>query len=119
LVTDDPIAVTAHGEVRIAAVRGEIDLVSVARMTPAVNEAIRSPARVVIFDLTEATMIDSAGLALVINALRRIEYAGRRLLVVYPTGPVRRTLELAGINGLLDLYKTRAEAVDAAGESAI
>jgi anti-sigma B factor antagonist len=118
-VTDDPITVTARGAVRIAAPRGEIDLVSVARMTPAINEAIRSPARVVIIDLTEVTIIDSSGLALVLNALRRLEHAERRLLIVCPEGPVRRTLELAGISGRLELFETRRDAVDAVGESAI
>lgn len=116
---EDPIAVTARGEVRIAALRGEVDLVSVARMTPAVNEAIRSPARVVIFDLTEVSMIDSAGLALVLNALRRLEHAGRTLLVVCPVGAVRKTLELAEISGRLELFETREAAIDVAGERPI
>jgi anti-sigma B factor antagonist len=104
--------------VRIAALRGEIELVSVARMTPALNTLIRSSAAVVIIDLTEVTFLDSAGVAMLMNALRRLEYAGRRLLVVCPRGSVRRTLEIVGISGLA-LYETRAAAVDVAGEAGL
>jgi hypothetical protein len=50
------------------------------------------------------------------NALRRLEHADRRLLVVCAAGPVLRTLEIAAISGLLELHETRAAAVDAAGE---
>jgi anti-sigma B factor antagonist len=108
--------VTATGDIRIAALRGEIDLVAVARITPAINNTIRSPAGTVIMDLTEVTLMDSAGLAMLMNALRRLEHADRRLLVVCAAGPVRRTLEIAAISGLLELHETRAAAVDAAGE---
>jgi anti-sigma B factor antagonist len=87
-------------------------------MTPALNTVIRSSAAVVVMDLTEVTFIDSAGLAMVMNALRRLEYTDRRLLVVCPRGPVRRTLEIAGISGLA-LYETRAAAIDAAGEGGL
>jgi anti-anti-sigma regulatory factor len=60
--------------------------------------------------------MDSAGLAMLMNTLRRLGYADRRLLVVCPAGPLRRTLEIAAISRHLELHETGAEAVDTAGE---
>ena len=104
------IAVTAIGRDRVAALRGEIDLAAVAKMSPIVNDLMRSAPPRLVLELTGVSFIDSRGLAMIVGLLRRIEAADGRLVVVCPPGAAREAIELAGVGRLL----TFAGSVDAA-----
>src|SRR6476619_4854814 len=77
---------------QIVVVSGEIDMSNVGGLEATVEEiALRRPARLV-FDLSGLRFMDSAGIAVLLNAASRIDTIELR----DPSPPVRRVVELTG-----------------------
>lgn len=87
-----------HGDVRVIAVRGEIDVASAPELSTRLNVAVRRTGGGVVVDLTAVELIDSTGIAVLLNALRRMTRARRRLALVCPPGPVLRALQLTRLD---------------------
>jgi len=91
-------------------VAGEIDIATADILRSALERARESGRRDIWVDLSDVTFMDSSGL----NALVRADhdFAGHngRLTVICPTGPVRRTLELTGLVGELNVQASRTDA---------
>ena len=64
------------GDVAIVTVRGELDLALCIKLAPELNAALRSPARAIVIDLEAVSLVDSSGIALLLNAFRRLDYTG-------------------------------------------
>jgi anti-sigma B factor antagonist len=54
-----------------------------------------------IVDLSGLSFIDSTGISILLNTLRRLDRAGHKLAVVCPAGPPRRVFELTGLEETL------------------
>ena len=54
----------------------------------------------VVADLAGVDFLDSAGLRVLLEARSVLEADGRRLVVVAPSGPVRRVLQVTGMAGV-------------------
>ena len=69
-----PLAVerTSRDGVDVLSVEGEIDVATAPRLIAALNDAVAEAVRSVIIDLTSVGFMDSTGLALLINAHRRL-----------------------------------------------
>ena len=95
--------------------RGEHDLVTRAGVVKALASA-GEQANVVV-DLTECAFVDSAVIAALVHAGRRLGEDGGRFELVIPPGPgeVRRAAELTALPGVLRVHETRAEALAAFG----
>jgi anti-sigma B factor antagonist len=91
-----PLAVerTSRDGVDVLFVEGEIDVASAPRLIAALNAAVAEAARSVIIDLTSVGFMDSTGLALLINAHRRLAVRRKGFAVVCPAGPLRRVFEI-------------------------
>jgi anti-anti-sigma factor len=98
---------TTDGDWPAVKAEGEIDLSNIDELRVAFDAAIgRSPKGFVI-DLKDIEYIDSAGVAVVISAYRRISKAGGVLGVVRPASPaVRRVLDLIGLQTLPSVVVT-------------
>jgi anti-sigma B factor antagonist len=103
------------GGAGVVTIGGEVDLGSVGKVAPHVNAAIRSDAATIVVDLTATTFMDSTGLAVILRLLRTVEHRGRRLVVACPPGDVRMAFAATRIDRILDLFDTRAAALDATG----
>jgi anti-sigma B factor antagonist len=100
-------------DVAIVTVSGELDLALSVKLTPRLNEAIRSPARAVVIDLEAVSLVDSSGIALLLSAYRRLDQAGRRLAIACPVGPARRAFEVTALDRQLPMHESRADALAA------
>ena len=91
-----PLAVerTSRDGVDVLFVEGEIDVATAPRLIAALNDAVAEAARSVIIDLTSVGFMDSTGLALLINAHRRLAVRRKGFAVVCPPGPLRRVFEI-------------------------
>ncbi len=72
---------------------GELDLAGSPRLAARLNEVIWRHRGDVVIELDVHT-VDSTGLAVLLNTLRRLDRVGRRLRIVSLQPNVRRTLEL-------------------------
>jgi anti-sigma B factor antagonist len=103
--------------IEIVAVGGEIDIASAPRLITGLNDAVGSGDTPVIVDLTEVGFMDSTGLALLLNAHRRLSRRGTGFAVVCADGPVRRVFTITDMVDVLQVRGTLAEAQKAAVEA--
>ena len=74
---------------------GEIDIATAPRMIAALNEVLAAIESPLVVDLSSVVFMDSTGLALLINARRRMMRRGHGFAIVCPAGPIARVFEIA------------------------
>jgi anti-sigma B factor antagonist len=104
--------------VELLAVEGELDIATAPRMLAALNEALASMARPLIVDLSRVDFMDSTGLALLMNAHRRVRRLGQGFAIVCPGGPISRVFEIADMVESLHVHPDRHAALCAATQPA-
>jgi anti-anti-sigma factor len=104
----------SDGEVELLAVSGEIDIASAPRLITSLNEALGECSMPVVVDLTDVDFMDSTGLALLLNAHRRLARRGQGFAVVCSDGPVRRVFTITDMVETLRVRPDREAAVQAA-----
>ncbi|WP_327145895.1 STAS domain-containing protein [Nocardia sp. NBC_01327] len=87
----------------VLSVSGEVDMVSAPKLSAAVAESLATVSQLLILDLTEVGFFGSAGLSVLVEAL---ESVGGRELRVVGSVPVRRPIELTGLDEMLEVYDT-------------
>src|SRR4051794_2278286 len=107
------ITVSDHAGERVVALAGELDIFGAGRVAVTLNDAVRRSSSPVVVDLGGLAFVDSAGLAVLVNAARRLDHAGRPFHVRAPAGPPRRAIELARLGGVLRLVDGRGAAAGA------
>ena len=90
--------------------RGELDVQSVDELRARLNEAIDAGNKRIVMDLAEVSFIDSLSLSALVGARRKLGDEGR-LAVVAVHEYVRLILQATGLEQVLDVFETRAEAV--------
>jgi anti-sigma B factor antagonist len=106
------LAVDAIGGVLALEARGTIVAGSHGALVECLQQAVRG-GRPVVLDLSEADVIDEAGVATLMEAHRGL--ATRLRLVVIRGGPIHEVLRREGVSHVLALHASRAEALAAAG----
>jgi anti-anti-sigma factor len=96
-------------EVTVVGVSGELDILTVSKLTARLDEVIRRRQGEVVIDLSEAEFIDSMGLHALLNIQRRLVRQRRSLTVICPPGAVRHAIELARLAQPLGVVSTVAE----------
>jgi anti-anti-sigma factor len=105
---------TSNGQVELLEVTGEIDIASASRLISGLNEAVGDCDKPVVVDLTAVEFMDSTGLALLLNAHRRLARREQGFAVVCADGPVHRVFEITDMVGTLNVSPSREAAVSAA-----
>ena len=90
----------------------EIDFDNSAEITQAVRETVarRRPARVRV-DLGELTFLDSPGLMVLLNGLRRVMRQGGRLAIACTNPTVLRLFEITGTESTFTIVDSRDAAL--------
>jgi anti-sigma B factor antagonist len=116
--TADPVSVgllTAYGphpDVAVLSVHGEIDLKTAPVLSKSLLPALEHQTGPVVVDLSEVAFMDSTGLHVLIDTLRRLEPQNRRLAIACREGgQVHRLLALAGLLDALTVHRSRESAV--------
>jgi anti-sigma B factor antagonist len=92
----------------VLAAEGEVDIASAAELRDALAAAAESGAAEVWLDLTDVEFMDSTGITAIVDARRWLE--ARRFAVICPDGPVRRVIEISGVDRAIAIHATRSEA---------
>jgi anti-anti-sigma factor len=74
---------------------------------------VRSAVRAGVIDLETVSLVDSSGIALLLNAFRRLGHPGRQLAIACPMGSPRRAFELTALDRPLPMHETRQAALAA------
>ncbi len=104
-------AVEWSGQVAVVTVAGEIDITNAEGLRDALLSALNAGAAGLIADLTATTFLDSAGIAALVRASRRATATEAALRLAVTTPPVLRVLSLVGLDRLIEVYPSLADAM--------
>jgi anti-sigma B factor antagonist len=114
-VADELTRPTRSADPRIVALPAEIDVTNSAVVLAALSAVRPRGGQIVIADMTATVYCDCTGLAALLTARRQAVQAGAELRVVAHGGQVLRIIEITGLAGVLDVYRTTAAARERPG----
>lgn len=76
----------------------------------AVDESMRQNEKLVIFDLSRVTYVDSTGIGTIVRLLSRLKKGGGTLRLTGVKGMVEGVLKLTQVDKIIEIYPTVAEA---------
>jgi anti-sigma B factor antagonist len=85
---------TSQDGVELVLVEGEVDIASASRLISVLNSSVADAIKAVVVDLTRVGFMDSTGLALLINAHRRLSLRRKGFAVVCPPGQLLKVFEI-------------------------
>ena len=94
---------------------GELDAFDAPELRRTFETALAARRTVVVLDLTSVAFLDSTVLGAIVGLLRRQREAGGELRVVLPETTARRVFEITGLDGALDVWPSRDEALRLTG----
>ena len=97
----------------LVAISGELDGTTTTELRRRVDAALAGGRTKIVIDLTGLTHMDSSGLAELISCHQRAQGLQGGLALVVPAAPIRRTLEIRGVNHLFTVVESRADALAA------
>ncbi|HEV8339783.1 MAG TPA: STAS domain-containing protein [bacterium] len=98
-------------EADVLHVRGEVDLGTAPLFQDAL-EGLVGNGRQVIVDMSELRYLDGSGLRLLFWARERSVAHGRQVLLAGPSPVLRRLLQIVGLDELVPIVETVAEAIE-------
>ena len=97
----------------VIAVSGEIHVSTAPEFSRRLNAAIAKGKTAVVLDLTGTEFIDSTGLSVLLNGLRRVTRQRGRMALVCINPTVLRLFEITRLDSTFDIRRTRDEALQA------
>ena len=97
---------------RVITVTGEIHVTTAPDFSARLGDAIAAGTRSVVIDLSGVEFIDSTGLSVLLNGLRRVTRAGGRMALVISNPTVLRLFEVTRLDSTFDIQPTREAAID-------
>ena len=96
------ISQTAQGIERCTlGVEGELDVATATQFRRSVSDLLGTGCRRLVVDLGGTTFLDSSGLGALVWAFHRLHAAGGVMSVVNPTPRVAKTLQITGVDQVL------------------
>ena len=95
----------------VICVSGEIHVSTAPEFQRRLEAAISRGKTAVVLDLTETEFIDSTGLSVILNGLRRVTRQRGRMAIVCRNPTVRRLFEITRLDSTFDIHETREDAL--------
>jgi anti-sigma B factor antagonist len=111
-VVDLQMSVRPGRACTVVRVSGELDMDSSPMLEDCLREVIDAGARRVVLDFAGVTFMDSSGLSLLVQSLKRLGDLGGRLCLADVQKPVRYVLVLSAVDTVLCVYDAVAAAED-------
>jgi anti-sigma B factor antagonist len=88
---------------------GELDVATSQRFRDCVNQLIDGGAQELVVNLSAITFIDSAGLGVLVGAMKRLRAGGGSFALADPSRGVRRVLEITGLTSMVEIRNDHGE----------
>ena len=109
-MSEERFPVTWAGQTAVVTATGEIDLTNAEGLRDALLSALNAGARGLVVDMTATTFLDSAGVTALVRASRRAAATETTVRLVVTAPAVLRVLNLVGIDRLIEVYPSVADA---------
>jgi anti-sigma B factor antagonist len=96
----------------VLTVSGEIHVSTAPEFNRRLNEAIAHGKTNLVLDLTPTEFIDSTGLSVLLNGLRRVTRQRGRMAIVCSNPTVLRLFEITRLDSTFDIHPRREEALE-------
>ena len=106
-LSDESLDETTH----LIAVRGEVHVSTAPEFSERLNEAIATGKTGVVIDMTDVEFIDSTGLSVLLNALRRVTRQQGTLALAVSNPTVLRLFEITRLDSTFDILPDRETAI--------
>jgi anti-anti-sigma factor len=83
------------------------------KLNAAVNALLQKDQKKVVLDITGLDYVDSSGVGMLVSCLTNVKKAGGELKVVGANQRIRRIFTMTGIDSLMQMFGTVAEATTA------
>jgi anti-sigma B factor antagonist len=100
------------GDTRVISVSGEIHVTTAPEFSQRLNDAIAAGTRGVVIDMSGVEFIDSTGLSVLLNGLRRVTRAEGQMSLVVSNPTVLRLFEITKLDSTFDIQPTREKAIE-------
>jgi len=97
------VVVRDAGERTVVELHGELDLASVDALAVKLRELAPLRSRGVVIDLSHLYFLDCAGLRVLVDGAEHFAASGAEVVLLSPTPPVRRVLDLTGVSSELTI----------------
>jgi anti-sigma B factor antagonist len=114
-LTEDTVDDRTH----VITVSGEIHVSTAPTFSLRLNDAIGQGKTAVVLDLADVTFIDSTGLSVLLNGLRRVTRRGGRMAIVCTNPTVLRLFEITRLDTTFEIVRSREEALRAVGDGEV
>jgi anti-sigma B factor antagonist len=104
-VTEQGLDITWSGRHAIVTMPAEIDLINAGRLGDQLSAVGIGSPEVITVDLTATTFCDSAGIRALARAHEQAADCGAELRLAVGDSPVRRILQLTGLDQILPIYR--------------
>jgi anti-sigma B factor antagonist len=91
--------------------KGDVDIYSASQFKEALFQAIGEGAVSVIIDFARVPFVDSTALGVVVGGVKLTQAQGGTLDIVCPQESIRSIFETTGLDRVLGVYRSRAEAL--------
>src|SRR5436305_6901751 len=89
---------------KVVPLEGEIDLHISPRVTTTLNAAVKAKPRNLVIDMGNVSYIDSSGLAVLIEAMQKVEKYGGKFAIAGLQENVKPIFEIAGLGPVFRIY---------------
>ena len=103
---------------RLLIVHGDADLYSAPELRERMRSAIDGGASTVVVDFSDAAVVDSTSLGVLLGAMRRLREQDGQIRLVVPRADVRRVFEITMLDRIFPLHETQEEALAALSDEA-
>ena len=97
---------------RLITVSGEIHVTTAPEFSSRLNDAVDVGTRALVLDMSGVEFIDSTGLSVLLNGLRRVTRADGRMALVVSNPTVLRLFEITKLDSTFDIQPTREAAIE-------
>ena len=100
------------GQTHVIHVKGEIHVSTAPEFSEHLNAAIADGRTRIVLDFSDVEFIDSTGLSVLLNGLRKVTRQRGRMALVCTNPTVLRLFEITRLDSTFDIHATREEALD-------
>lgn len=109
-MSEERFPVTWAGQTAVVTATGEVDITNAEGLRDAFLSVLNAGARGLVVDMTATTFLDSAGVTALVRASRRAAATEATVRLAVTAPAVLRVLNLVGIDRLIEVYPSVADA---------
>jgi anti-sigma B factor antagonist len=114
---DLDVETTQQGDASILTLRGEIDVYTAPRLRQTIVDLVDGGARWLVVDMEKVDFLDSTGLGVLVEGLKRVKTRDGHLSIVATHDKILKIFDITGLNKAFPIHSTVGEAVQEASSS--